>query len=54
MKILLFGASLVIGLVLFKFASSLFFKLANTFLDDRIKKAETKLKHEEKQAAKNK
>jgi hypothetical protein len=54
MKILLFGASIVIGLVIFKFASSLFFKLANSFLDDRIKKAETKLKGQEKQAMKNK
>ncbi|MFL5730359.1 MAG: hypothetical protein ACJ75J_12805 [Cytophagaceae bacterium] len=54
MKIILFGASLVIGLFLFKFAASMFLKLANSILDERIKKAEEKLKDREKQAIRKK
>jgi divalent metal cation (Fe/Co/Zn/Cd) transporter len=53
MKILLLGTSLVIGLIIFKFAVSLFFKLSNSILDERIKKAEEKLNNEKKQSLKN-
>jgi hypothetical protein len=52
MKIIIFGASLVIGLFLFKFAASMFLKIANSILDESIKKAEKKLKDQEQQATK--